>query len=474
MFDEEFFPTPPHVVSKMLDRVSRSATHFLEPSAGKGDIADAIRERSRYDTVDCIERSPELVSVLVGKGHLVVGYDWLDYSGVSYYDAIVMNPPFSNGDEHLLRAWDFLHSGEIVCLLNEETVINTYTASRQRLAEVIRQHGDIEYLGDCFGRGVERTTGVRVAMVYLRKVSEDDSADLWAKSTEEKTANDDIGGNDPHMIAIRDNLGNLQHHYDHATEQMLKAFQHLRKAAVYMGANGIAATDDYAKIVGLALKNVNDARAEFVRKHRRDAWMSVFVKMEFRRWLDKKQRESFVRDIERNGNIPFTKENIKGTLQNVFLQRSKLFEQSVANVFDELTRYFKGNTSHTEGWKSNDSFKVNRKIVFPYGCTFDWGSFKLWWGRAPIDIYNDLDRVLCVLAGENFEDCVTIQKALEARFSELGTRQTELSDKVAESRFFDIRFFKKGTVHLVFRDESLWKQFNVTASKGKAWIGQET
>src|SRR6202008_1780043 len=100
----------------------------------------------------------------------------------------------------------------------------------------------------------------------------------------------------------------------------------------------------------------NSARAEFIRSHRREAWMSVFELMDFRKWLDKKQTDEFIRDIERNGNVPFTKENIKGTLQNVFLQRGQLFEKSVANVFDELTRYYKGNTSHREGWKTNDNY----------------------------------------------------------------------------------------------------------------------
>ena len=41
------------------------------------------------------------------------------------------------------------------------------------------------------------------------------------------------------------------------------------------------------------------------------------------------------------------------------------------NVFDELTRYYNGNTSHTEGWKTNDNYKVNTKIVFPYGRQFE-------------------------------------------------------------------------------------------------------
>ena len=71
-----------------------------------------------------------------------------------------------------------------------------------------------------------------------------------------------------------------------------------------------------------------------------------------------------------------------------------LFEKSVANVFDELTRYFKGNTNHTEGWKTNDSYKVNQKLVFPWGCIYEkapWNSFRLRYDRQ-LDIYQSFPR----------------------------------------------------------------------------------
>lgn len=477
MFGNEFFPTPKSVINRMLAKISPDARHFLEPSAGKGDIAEAIVEKKgRYShaNVDCIELSPELAAVLIDKDFAVVGYDWLDYSGVCYYDAIVMNPPFSNGGDHLLKAWDFMHSGEIVCLLNEETIKNPCTAARKRLAAVIEHHGNVEFLGDCFSRG-ERKTDVLVAMVYLKKQSDDDSVDLWAHKTDEKSANDDIGGT-KNMLAIKDSLGNMQHYYDQANEHMMKAFQHIRKAGLYMESNGIFVACDYEKILCLAVKNINDARAEYGRRHRRDSWMSVFNKMEFRKWLDRKQTDEFVRDIERNGNIPFTRENMKGTLENVFLQRGQLFEKSVANVFDELTRYYNGNTNHTEGWKTNDSYKVNKKIIFPWGCKFEreYGRyFSLGYG-SQIDIYNDLARIMCVLDGRDFSECGTIGNAMRRKFDILGRGVKQGFDSETESEYFNIKFFMKGTVHLTFKNPDLWTKFNVTASKGKNWIGRQT
>ena len=199
--------------------------------------------------------------------------------------------------------------------------------------------------------------------------------------------------------------------------------------------------------------------------------------MEFHKHLDKKQRDELLRDVDRNGNIPFTKENIKGTLQNVFSQRQRLFEQSVANVFDELVRYYKGNANHTEGWKTNDNYKINKKVIFPYGCHYDnkyFDEFRLSYGYSDIDIYNDLDRVLCVLTNRNFVYCCTIERALKAQFESLGRHVKAPFDNRTESDFFNIKFFKKGTVHLEFKDKETWALFNKTAAKGRAWLGQDT
>lgn len=475
MFGPDFYPTPLGVSLKMLAKIPSKARYILEPSAGKGDLAEAIRGNARYDNrkVDTIEANPELAQVLASKGFPVVGHDWLSYDGVSYYDAIVMNPPFSEGARHLLRAWDFLHGGDIVCLLNRETIDNPYSAERKRLADVIKDHGSVEYLGDCFSSAI-RKTGVDVAMVHLVKVGEDDDADLWASDSQEREADEFIGPEEA-ALAIRDELGNMEHFYNAANDHMLKAFAHLRKAASYLHANGVSTGSDYREIVGLALDNRSAARAEFSIRHRRDAWKRVFDKLQFHRWLDKKQREAFIRDIETNSNVPFTAQNIKGTLQNVIAQRKRLFEQSVANVFDELTKFYKGNTNHTEGWKTNSDYMVNEKLVFPYGCSFDpspWRRFSLRWTGSTIDIYSDLDRILCVLAGEIFDNCRTIRTALDEAFSKLGGGVKAPFNNTCESRFFNIKFFMKGTVHLEWRDRELWGKFNQAAAAGKAWLGR--
>jgi hypothetical protein len=507
----DLYPTPAKVALKMLARVSKDAVNFLEPSAGKGDLADIIKRKgeqesyggSRYNRfrIDCIEIEPDLVAALRGKEYTVVGHDWLTYSGVSYYDCILANPPFSNGDEHLLKMWDFMWDGEIVCLLNQETINNPHTERRQRLVKIIMEHGDVTPLGQCFRDGAQRPTDVSVAMVYLRKKSDaEDLNDLWRKEGEEKRVDDSAGDDQlERMLAVPDLLGNLEHYYNSANEHMLKAFNHLRKAHIYRMAGGFtghASRDehDHKDIVGMASTDVAHARAEWGRSFRRDAWMSVFDKMQFHKWLDSKQREQFLRDVQKDANIPFTADNIKGTLENVISQRKRLFEQSCANVFDELTKHFDGNTV-SEGWKTNDNFKVNERLVFPYGVRYEppkrlsypgyHGNEKsrphwsMWDAREAGTIQTDLDRILCVLEGKPFEKCHTVLAALDHECRQLNDSPSVSlvvggAGRQTWSQHFEIRFFKKGTVHLKFQNTKLWERFNCACAAGKLWLGMNT
>jgi hypothetical protein len=513
----DFFPTPRQIARRMLSKITnREAKYFLEPSAGKGDIADVIRnpctlEESEaecaqsgdgnYDKhhwshhernvcIDVVENYPALIQVLRGKEYDVVGFDWLTYDGVSYYDVVAMNPPFSEGAKHLLKAWDFLHQGEVVCLLNEETIKNPYTQERQRLAEIIKQFGEVEYLGDCFSTA-EHKTDVNIALVYLKKVAPDDAPDLWAKdTTHEKHYGVEYDGEEQ-MLAIRDNLGNMEHSFNMANEHWMKGIEHIRKAKLYMDQNkihdysGSSREEDLGKIVKLALSNVHTCRSEFLRRHRKLAWTSVFQQMEFNRWLDSKQQGRFLRDVERDSTIPFTAANIKSTLENVFMSRKKLFEESVANVFDELCGHavengsgpampncLKHHWNRGEGWKTNDSYKVNQRLVFPHGCRYDsdFNSFRLEYGDAD-RIYSDLDRILCVLDGRPFDKCFTVGAALSRAFDR---KHYSVSDQIAESEYFEICFYKKGTVHLKWKREDLWEAFNRTAAAGKKWLGENT
>jgi hypothetical protein len=86
----------------------------LEPSAGKGNIADIIRDQHGTSIqLHTIERCVTLSEILRLKGFEVVGADFIEDCGRSDYDRVVMNPPFEDSQDiqHVMHAYDRLKPG---------------------------------------------------------------------------------------------------------------------------------------------------------------------------------------------------------------------------------------------------------------------------------------------------------------------------------------------------------------------------
>lgn len=149
MFGVQFYPTPLLLVERMMKKVDWRKVQFaLKPSAGKGDLAQGIRDRIKKEMnkfqLDCVEIDPDLRAVLRERGFHVAANDFLTWDAQTRYDLIAMNPPFKDGDKHLMHALDLMkHGGQIVCLLNASTVIRPESPIRRvlmdRLKECIKQ-----------------------------------------------------------------------------------------------------------------------------------------------------------------------------------------------------------------------------------------------------------------------------------------------------------------------------------------------
>ena len=101
---DDFYPTPDFLIDKMLEKVNLSKVKYiLEPSAGKGNIIEKLKDKIYHRTeINAIEINPELQSVLRGEGYQVIDTDFLSHMGGEMYDLIIANPPFSEGEHHLL------------------------------------------------------------------------------------------------------------------------------------------------------------------------------------------------------------------------------------------------------------------------------------------------------------------------------------------------------------------------------------
>jgi len=108
----DFFPTPRAVADEMVAFVAPvmdAEAEICEPSAGNGNIAEAIRAAGFEPEV--VEISNSLREILAAKSFVLVGDDFLKVA--KKYRAFVMNPPFGNGADidHVRHAWSLLEEG---------------------------------------------------------------------------------------------------------------------------------------------------------------------------------------------------------------------------------------------------------------------------------------------------------------------------------------------------------------------------
>ena len=111
MFNPEFYPTPADVIELMLKGQEIENKIFLEPSAGKGDIVDYLTEYGAKSILTC-EINEDLQTILKTKSTFL-NADFLTVKSeqISHIDFIVMNPPFSNADKHILHAYEIAPRG---------------------------------------------------------------------------------------------------------------------------------------------------------------------------------------------------------------------------------------------------------------------------------------------------------------------------------------------------------------------------
>ena len=169
----QFYPTPAMLAIKAWHMFDKGAIRrVLEPSAGRGDLLEPLKERTRYSrvTVDTIELNIAHHPTLREKGYRVIDTDFLNFQSPVGYSHIVLNPPFHAGVDHVLHAWDILRDGQIVAILNAETIDNPYSAKRKQLVRLIEQFGRVEYVRSAFqDPDTLRKTDVRVALIHLKK-----------------------------------------------------------------------------------------------------------------------------------------------------------------------------------------------------------------------------------------------------------------------------------------------------------------
>jgi len=473
MFNPDFFPTPEPVISKMLSGIRASGKTILEPSAGKGDILDYIVRFSGASIhtrpallrrLYAIEKEPELQSILREKGYRVIDNDFLTFSPEQRFDAIVMNPPFSQGAKHLIHALEIADGAQVVCLLNKATLANDWSKERQLLQDMLeRSQATITDLGPCF-RGAERSTAVEVVMVNVPAQERERLFSFQGSTIGEKTYTiQDIQNN---QLAPADVFDSLVHRYNKLKSIGHQVFQLMAEAQFY--ADGLTNASTFDMIANAMSKGQDREQAftMFVEALRANAWSGIYSQTKISGLVTSKVRKDLEDMQGHHGAMAFTKSNLEDLLQSLFMSLGSIRKDCIVSAFDIITKYHEDNRVHIEGWKTNDAWMIKPKVIIPYGQSWTNSMFGPSLAYQKESEFQDIEKALCFITGKQFE-------AIKA--NTIGQIVHDRRGKMEygvwyESEFFDFKFFKKGTIHLRFRDKEVCTKFNIEACQGKNWL----
>lgn len=476
MFGVQFYPTPPALVERMLDKVDFSRVTFaLEPSAGKGDIAAGIKQRMQKDRwqLDCVEIDSDLRAILKDRGYTVIGDDFLRWDGKTRYDLIAANPPFADGDKHLLHMLDLMRNGgQIVCLLNATTIADAESPRRRDLLQRLDKYGaDIEIIPDAFS-DAERKAKVDCALVYV-DIPQTEERDILADLTEaldlpdsQETCTDIIGG---------DIFESLVRQYDFEARLGLKIIDDYKQYSKYVPApqNEVGRADCIIGLNVISQESENEALTQqnkYIRELRYKYWATLFGRREMQRLMTREVRQQYSAKLHSLRSYDFTLSNIKQLQIDLSASLVDSVEEAIMKMFDDLTyEHSMGNNSNIHyynGWKTNKACKVSGKVILPFYGLYDnrWGGSWSFWKAA--DYMMELEKILGYLDngrtdGANYTDVV---RAFE--------RKSYAGERI-QCKFFDVSFKKKGTVHIWFTDENLLKKLNIFGGRNKNWLPED-
>jgi hypothetical protein len=476
MFDTalQFFPSTDEVASEVYAAAGiKQKMSVCDPTAGNGVLLDKIPPHFEYGyhghkpKTYAIEIDQELRYILQGKGHKVIGTNFLEYADPMKFDRIIMNPPFSKGAEMTLKAWSHLKDGgRLVSILNAETLTNTFSGDRKALATLVLQHGHQKDLGRAFLQAVRRAN-VEVVMIVLDKPKREDTWDFSGPFTYNQVEAEEFKAN---PLAHTNVIKNLVAKYKACELTLIERHETQSKLNFYLsGVSQRVYEPDRERGQDLDLNLLRDLLDEIMELKSR-FWNTVFDKTELGKKATSSFREKFTEFSQQQQTMEFSEPNIIEMLNMFFLNREQIMNDCILDAFDKSTGFHEKNCIHKEGWKTNKSYKLNKRIIHPNGV--EWcnifNNLSVGWRRR--SFLDDLDKVLCWLSGQNIEDVdfVGTYKAIDDFCRSKCNYQQQF-----ESTFFKIRVYKKGTMHLDFKDLYLLDDFNLAAAKGKKWLGAD-
>lgn len=495
----DYYPTPDSLAfdlaysalpSNEWGRVKRYPGPILEPSAGSGSLAFAIErvcginrnaagnfvlpygnesrnphkmQKDRPLDLDVIEISSDFRSILKDKSFRVVHDDFLTFRPNKKYWAIIMNPPFSHGAAHLLKALDIQKDGGLVrCILNAETIRNPCTNERRELVSRLERLGaKISYKKDAFANGPRRTN-VEVAIVSVdipeREPVSRIRLDLKQEMTDRLSQNAELAAlvsSDPITAAIE--------RYNAAAEGLRRLYTE------FDGIKSLLVPTDSKnnEFTGEGVVKLDKPYNEALRSLRRMYWRTLFDLPAIRDNLTRSMQYDYQTRLDELADYDFSTYNILTIREEISKNVLHGIEAEIIKLFDTWTNLhyseYSKNVHYFNGWCTNEAYKVGKRVIFICDAFSSYSSrFEPYY-----NVLNTLENIEMVLFHLDTNgvpyDSTKLRDTLKSAADAGQTSKIQL-------RYFTATFYKKGTCHIEFTNEDVLKSFNLLACQRKGWL----
>lgn len=460
-------------VEEYLDGISTSENKYYIESH-----KEIIKKPPEINcTVECVEIDPNLCAVLrETKCGKVINQDFLNYNCLIRYDCILMNPPFAQGEQHLLKALYLLkHGGQCVCILNAETLKNPCTNWRQELVRQLDSlNADIEYIDNAF-KDSENTTNVEIALIYVN-IPKEINEDLLKNLVQGDEYSNNYEEFNDTQLATDDVIGNLVKQYDIEAKLGMKVIDDFYSMQKYIPKH----KDHEAPIINLVVYGCSDEDGKndfilynknpinrYLRSLRDKYWQMLFMSREMSKLLTTESRTKYTQKLREFRDYDFTLSNIKQLQLDMARDLNGNIEDAILLQFDNLSYKYsldkETNVHYFNGWKQNTGFCIRSKVIIPmYGLyNTRWQSYDVYSCR---EFLVELEKIFTYLDGGKTEGD-GVDKILDTiKFNR------DYSGEKIHFKYFDAELKKKGTVHIWFTNEELLKKFNIFGCQKHGWL----
>ena len=242
----------------------------------------------------------------------------------------------------------------------------------------------------------------------------------------------------------RQTIQHMVQAYQDSSQRVELAFDLISEASDAMK----AAFGEYS---GIYIRETNN---EIQKGLKQRAWRYIVDQTGMREVMTAKRVREFERQLESDEVPDITEDTVWQTLVSLRDNIGMLLDEAVEEIYEWLRPW-------NSMYKTNSEFRVGKKVVLEYCVDYQtWGdSWHVWFVHSKEGNIRSLDNVFSLLDGKGVVkypgDLLTsIKDAIQRK------------EWICQTEYFDVKWFKKGTMHITMRRMDLVDKLNAIAGSG--------